>query len=175
MKMRHLAALGIVGVLAVGCGDDPPPKTAADANAKPASGSTNTAKKDVEKETSGSIHIDDKISKACGDLPTAHFAFDSADVSGDAAAALDALARCFVTGPLKDKGMKLVGHADSRGETQYNFGLGQKRAGSVAQFLSKKGLEEKRIATSSKGELESTGTDEQGWARDRKVDILLAE
>ena len=163
-----------LAALTAGCGDEKKPKTANDATAKPAKVDT-TAKKDTTTPTSGSIHIDDKITKACGDLPTAHFAFDSSEVSGDAAAALDALARCFVTGPLKGKGMKLIGHADPRGETEYNFGLGQKRAGSVADFLAKKGLEQPRMATSSKGELEATGTDEQGWARDRKVDILLAE
>ena len=65
--------------------------------------------------------------------------------------------------------------ADPRGETEYNFALGQKRAGNVAGFLAKKGLEQARMATSSKGELEASGVDEDGWSRDRKVDILLAE
>ena len=163
--------VALLGALTWGCGDDPPPKTANN----PPPPAAAAKKQDTSTPTSGSIHIDDKITKACGDLPTAHFAFDSADVTGDAAAALDALARCFVSGPLKGKGMKLVGHADPRGETEYNFALGQKRAGSVAGFLAKKGLEQNRMATSSKGELEASGTDEAGWARDRKVDILLAD
>jgi peptidoglycan-associated lipoprotein len=169
---RIVPIAALVGLLAAGCGDDPPPKSAANI---PTGTGKNTGKKDTATPTSGSVHIEDKITKACGDLPTANFAFDSADVTGDAAAALDALARCFVTGPLKGKGMKLVGHADPRGETEYNFGLGQRRAGSVAGFLSKKGLEQARMATSSKGELEASGVDESGWQRDRKVDILLAD
>jgi peptidoglycan-associated lipoprotein len=175
MHRIHLVSFAAaLAAVVAGCGDDPKPKTANDANTKPATVAP-SAKKDTDTPTSGSVHIDDKISKACGDLPTAHFAFDSAEVAADAAAALDALARCFVTGPLKGKGMKLIGHADPRGETEYNFALGQKRAGGVADFLAKKGLEQGRMATSSKGELEATGTDEAGWARDRKVDILLAE
>jgi peptidoglycan-associated lipoprotein len=31
------------------------------------------------------------------------------------------------------------------------------------------------METSSKGEFEATGTDDDGWARDRKVEILLKE
>jgi peptidoglycan-associated lipoprotein len=171
--VRFVPAIALVGLLAAGCGDDPPPKSAADIPT--GTGKANTGKKDTATPTSGSVHIEDKITKACGDLPTANFAFDSAEIAGDAANALDALARCFVSGPLKGKGMKLVGHADPRGETEYNFGLGQRRAGGVAGFLSKKGLEQGRMATSSKGELEASGVDESGWARDRKVDILLAD
>lgn len=173
-------AIATCGALGAGCGSEPPPVKAPE--------STNTAantpkpaavaapkQKDTDTPTSGSVHIDDKIRKACGDLPTARFAFDSADVAGDAAAALDALARCFVSGPLKGKSMRLIGHADVRGETGHNFVLGQKRAGSVSEYLTKKGLEQARINTMSKGEMEATGTDEEGWARDRKVEIFLVE
>ncbi len=136
---------------------------------------TPAARQDTVSPTSGSIHVDDKIMKACGDVPAAHFAFDSAKIQPDAAAVLDAIARCFVGGPLKGRSMKLIGHADPRGEHEYNFGLGQRRAGSVGAYLSGKGLEAARIATSSMGDVGATGTDEQGWARDRKVDVLLAD
>ena len=84
----------IIAALVAGCGDEPKPKSATDVNTKPAQAAP---KKDTATPTSGSVHIDEKITKACGDLPTAHFAFDSAEVAADAAAALDALARCFVS------------------------------------------------------------------------------
>jgi peptidoglycan-associated lipoprotein len=172
LRLAHLALAGAAALLVAGCGDDPPPKT-------PEQPVPTTAPQsdrgDTKNETSGSVQIDDKIVKACGDLPTARFAFDSADVQPDAAAALDALARCFVSGPLKGKNMRLIGHADPRGETEYNLALGQRRAGSIAEFLAKKGLEQSRMATSSKGEFEASGTDEDGWARDRKVEVLLAD
>jgi peptidoglycan-associated lipoprotein len=174
-------ALGLAAALAAGCGSDAerPPKTA-DETAKAPSAATPAAKPaaakpDTASPTSGSIQIDDKILKACGDIPTARFAFDSASLGPDANAALEALARCFVSGPLKGRSMRLVGHADPRGETEYNLGLGQKRAGSVADFLATKGLDKARIQTLSKGAFEATGTDEQGWARDRKVEVALVE
>ncbi|HTJ80644.1 MAG TPA: OmpA family protein [Polyangiaceae bacterium] len=173
----HLSAavaMGATTLLAAGCGDDKPAKTADDlgpaTTAKAKSGDGG-----AKSDTLSSVQIDDKILKACGDLPTARFAFDSADVAPDAANVLDALARCFISGPLKGKGMKLVGHADPRGETEYNRGLGQRRAGSISEYLAKKGVESGKMATSSVGEDEATGTDEAGWAKDRKVEILLAE
>ncbi|MEP7126426.1 MAG: OmpA family protein [Byssovorax sp.] len=175
------AAAASIAAFVAGCGSEvkPEAKTADDASSKPktAAAAKDTAPKlDTKSPTSGSIQIDDKILKACGDIPTAHFAFDSAAIGPEATAALDALARCFVSGPLKDsKGMHLVGHADSRGEVEYNLALGQKRAGSVGEYLITKGLQKSRIQTLSKGAFEATGTDEEGWARDRKVDVTLSE
>lgn len=179
MLARPVAALILIGAAALaGCGSDAPqpkaPTPAPVANAAkpgPAAG----AKEDVATPTSGSVQIEDKILKACGDIPEARFAFDSAAIAGQAEAALSALAKCFVSGPLKGKGMKLVGHTDPRGTETYNRGLGQRRAGSVASFLNAKGLEPSRVATSSAGEDEATGTDDEGWAKDRKVDVFLAE
>jgi peptidoglycan-associated lipoprotein len=174
-----IALLGVALAAALGCSSTPaakPPDSAADAAKTPAAAKpAAAARQDTATPTSGSIQIDDKIMKACGDLPTAHFAFDSATIQPDAGAVLDALAKCFVTGPLKGRGMRLIGHADPRGEHEYNFALGQKRAGSVGTYLSGKGLEASRIQSASKGDTDATGTDEEGWARDRKVDVLLAD
>jgi peptidoglycan-associated lipoprotein len=176
------AAAASIAAFVAGCGSDvkPEAKTADDAaatTARPVAAAKDTAPKlDTKSPTSGSIQIDDKILKACGDIPTAHFAFDSASIGPEAQGALDALARCFVSGPLKgSKGMRLVGHADPRGETEYNLALGQKRAGGVGEYLGTKGLEKSRIQTLSKGAFEATGTDEEGWAQDRKVDVTLAD
>lgn len=175
-----------LAALSIGCGSDPvatPSTAAAVAAPNPAAAQapavTNTqaapVRKDKTTPTAGSVHIEDRIVKACGDIPRARFAFDSSDLEPEATKALEALARCFTTGPLAGKGMKLVGHADPRGETEYNFGLGQKRAGNVADFLGKKGLEKSRVETSSRGEIEAIGVDEEGWAQDRKVDVYLAD
>jgi peptidoglycan-associated lipoprotein len=175
----------LLPALALGCGSDPaaPPKAAGSGGAakvtapqQPAKTAAATKPKaDTSTPTSGSVKIEGRILEACGDIPEARFAFDSSSIEADAARSLDALARCFVSGPLKGKGMKLVGHADPRGETEYNFGLGQKRAGSVAEFLAKKGLEKDRLQSSSHGEMEASGVDEEGWARDRRVDVLLSD
>jgi peptidoglycan-associated lipoprotein len=121
----------------------------------------------------GVVNIDQRVVDMCK-LPEPRFAFDSAALSAQARNVLDSIASCFEEGPGKGKSMKLVGHADPRGETVYNFALGQHRAGSVAGYLEDKGLSQGRLATSSRGALDATGTDEASWALDRRVDILLA-
>jgi peptidoglycan-associated lipoprotein len=127
-----------------------------------------------EEANQAGVHVDDAVVKLC-DLPEARFDFDSAKLSPSATNMLDALATCFISGPAKDESMRLVGHADPRGDDDYNMGLGQRRAGSVAAYLTKKGLPEARMETSSRGELDASGEDESGWSKDRRVDILLGD
>jgi peptidoglycan-associated lipoprotein len=119
-------------------------------------------------------NIDDKIAKMC-DLPEARFDFNSSTMSPGAKKVLDSIAKCFKDGPGKGKSMTIVGHADPRGEEEFNFGLGQRRAGAVAAYLKSAGLGEDRYSTSSRGELDATGTDEAGWSKDRRVEIMLAQ
>jgi peptidoglycan-associated lipoprotein len=122
------------------------------------------------------VHVDAKVRELCGlAADQTNFDFDSAKLSKSAKAVLDTIAVCFLTGPGKEENLDMVGHADPRGTEEYNFALGQKRAGSVANYLDRKGLGDERIATSSRGELDATGTDEASWAADRSVDILLAD
>lgn len=177
-----------VAGLALGCGSDPveSPKTAANAAAadaakpKPviiavATPNQSANKANTSSPTFGVVHIEDRILQACGDIPKMQFGFDSAEIDSEASLALMALARCFTTGPLAGRGMKLIGHTDERGETEYNFGLGQKRAGSVAEYLAKKGMESGKLSTTSQGELTATGTEDYGWSQDRYVEVLLAD
>jgi peptidoglycan-associated lipoprotein len=178
-----LGAITLAASLLWACGSDPtpPPDTAADlagtaksATDKPtATADPNANNKDAQAGPSG-VNIDKRIVELCA-LQMPRFDFDSASVSPEAAKALDSLADCFVNGKAKGMGMRLVGHADERGETMYNFGLGQRRAGSVTTYLQKKGVAQDKLESSSRGELDATGTDDDGWARDRRVDILLAE
>ena len=60
------------------------------------------------------------------------------------------------------------------GETIYNFALGQRRAAAVASYIEGRGVGDRRLETTSRGELDASGYDEASWARDRRVDILLA-
>jgi peptidoglycan-associated lipoprotein len=184
MHRPYVIALTAASVaLVAGCASDPKPgprmaaattTTATDAPR----GTAQTARpvrQDTATPTSGSIHIDDRILKACGNIPLAHFAFDSAAVQPEAQGALDALARCFSNGPLAGRSMLLTGHTDPRGETEYNMALGQRRAGSVANYLTGRALPRAHVSTTSRGEFDATGTDEEGWARDRKVNVTLVE
>ena len=69
--------------------------------------------------------------------------------------------------------MRLVGHADPRGDEEYNMVLGGRRADNVKAAIAGAGLDSAKMATTSRGEMDATGTDEAGWERDRRVDIML--
>jgi peptidoglycan-associated lipoprotein len=124
--------------------------------------------------TSGTVSISEEIRRACGIADQdAYFAFDSTTILSADITPLDAVARCFTVGPLKGRAMRLVGHADPRGSSDYNMTLGQGRADAVERYFDRHGLGHSRIATTSRGAIDASGTDESGWAHDRRVDVML--
>jgi peptidoglycan-associated lipoprotein len=168
--MKHfVVSSALLAPLIIGCGgDDPPPATAHDpqsALGQPRASADRAATQ---------VEVDDDIAKACN-LPTPRFDFDSSKVRAPAKTTLDALATCLTSGPLKGKHINLVGHADPRGELYYNMALGQQRAGHIATYLTSAGVADERLSTTSRGELDATGSDESGWSRDRRVEISLAK
>lgn len=177
-------ALSVVLGVAVGasvlvaCADKPPAKTAADT--KPADSAPPSTPRLPDKApdspTASAVHISDEILEACGiSKPDAYFAFDSANVRPDDARVLEQIATCFSTGKLKGRTLKLVGHADPRGGSDYNVTLGQSRADAVAGYITSKGLDKAKAESTSRGAMDATGTDEPSWARDRRVDVLLGK
>jgi peptidoglycan-associated lipoprotein len=125
--------------------------------------------------TTGGIQVSSDVLKACGLSDTdAYFPFDSTRLERQDIVPLNAISVCFTTGGLKGHSVKLVGHADPRGATEYNMTLGQSRADGVETYLEKKGLAKAKVETTSRGAMDATGTDEVGWAHDRRVDLMLA-
>jgi len=172
-------ALSILALgTALGCGSDPPPpaKTAEApvTTAKPAPAPIANNPKPDDDPSKGNINISDEIKKACGITDAeAFFAYDSANIRPQDKAVLQKLATCFTTGPLKGREMRLVGHADNRGEEDYNMLLGQKRADNVKTAIVSAGMSAAKALTTSRGELDATGSDEATWSKDRRVDIVL--
>jgi peptidoglycan-associated lipoprotein len=172
-----LLALGT----ALGCGSDPPPPPKTAEAPKPQlatptpAAKTNNPKPDDD-ASKGNINISDEIKKACGITDAeAFFAYDSANIRAEDKAVLTKLATCFTTGPLKGREMRLVGHADNRGEEDYNMLLGQRRADNVKGAVVSAGMTAAKALTTSRGELDATGSDESSWAKDRRVDIVLGQ
>lgn len=179
MAIRKATLLLLSTCFVAACGSDAKPPPAAPTggtNAPVASAAAPTsAEKPDDDATKGQINISDEIKRACGISDAdAYFDFDSANVQANARAVLTKLAKCFSDGPLKGRKMNLVGHADPRGEEEYNMVLGGKRADNVKHFLVSVGLPESQAMTTSRGEMDATGTDEAGWAKDRRVDVVLA-
>jgi peptidoglycan-associated lipoprotein len=127
-------------------------------------------------ETPG-LHVSEEIARACA-LPkqdvAPSFEYDSAAIGEQDRAVLAAIAKCLSEGPLKGRGLALTGRADPRGEPEYNMSLGESRADSVSRYLHDLGVQADRLRATSRGEIDATGTDEQTWAHDRRVDIDLA-
>ena len=69
--------------------------------------------------------------------------------------------------------LALVGHTDAIGTEQYNEGLSQRRAQSVAEYLQQAGVPSGRLVTSGAGENQPIATNEtpEGRAQNRRVEI----
>lgn len=176
MRTLSVAALLLSSIVALGCGSTPkhPPAAPTGGTQQPQAAPTaNTAKAEKNPQQS-EINISGEIRKACGiSDKDAYFAFDSAHVRPQDEKILHELAVCFTSGPLAGKKMSLVGHADPRGDAEYNMVLGGRRADNVKHYLAREKMNASQIVTSSRGAMDATGTDEAGWAKDRRVDVNL--
>lgn len=176
-----ISAAVIVSSVIAGCGSEdkrsaqvaePPPPALEPAPLEPPA----QPRAEAREATVTGVMIDPTIASACGIAPPkAFFEFDAAKVQQVDQDTLRAVAQCLSSGPLKGQALRVVGHADPRGPDEYNQKLGKSRAESVAEYLSNQGVERGKINTLSRGEEIATGTDEHGWAYDRRVDIRLAK
>lgn len=175
MKAMILTASLAFATVAIGCGSNAvstPRTTASRVESNRAQPPPKLARSE-DKGVSGMISISDDVRKACGISDNeAYFAFDSAHVRPNDRQTIDKLSKCFLSGPFKGHKMQLVGHADPRGDDSYNLALGGSRADSVKKLIVNEGLPSTKVITTSRGEMDATGTDETTWARDRRVDIL---
>jgi len=96
-----------------------------------------------------------------------YFGFDEFVLNTEATSRLQDAVKCIksVTG----RTVRVEGHCDPRGIEEYNLALGDRRARSVYNYLTRLGVASSKLRTVSKGKLEATGTDEASWAKDRKV------
>lgn len=101
------------------------------------------------------------------------FAYDSADVAPAFQRTLDQVADTL--GQYNQTYIDIYGHTDSTGSDAYNQTLSERRALSVADYLSGHGVQSARIATRGYGETQpvaSNDTDE-GRAANRRVEIKI--
>ena len=172
MKTMSIVSALVIAAFATGCGSTPTPKTAARSSDNYNPEAPAKMAKSDDKGTSGMVSISDDIKAACGiSDDEAYFAFNSADVRPRDKRILDKLRACFTSGKLMGHTMQLVGHADPRGDDSYNLALGGRRADSVKNIIVGRGMPSDKVVTSSRGEMDATGTDESTWAKDRRVDV----
>jgi peptidoglycan-associated lipoprotein len=172
----------LVLAAAIGCSHDKPTtaKTTPEVASPPAKAEPPAPVIDKDTQVSPGIAMSGDLATMCNikavtkaNPATPQFDYDKDELTTDDRAALDLLATCLTSGPLKGKVVALIGRADPRGTEEYNLGLGSRRAASVGQYLGRLGVGEVQLGVTTRGALEATGTDEAGWKQDRRVDIQL--
>lgn len=100
------------------------------------------------------------------------FAFDSAELRPGAASELNQVAGTLNNNP--EVRVTIAGHTDAVGSNEYNLGLSQDRADSVASYLMSQGVAGNRMRTVGYGEERPVATNEtdEGRALNRRVEIM---
>ena len=106
-------------------------------------------------------------------LPDVTFAADSTAISPTFRSALDSVAQSLQQYP--NSLVDVMGHTDSTGAASYNLDLSQRRAASVANYLTSRGVSRARIETVGYGlqyPIADNSTAE-GRAQNRRVEIRI--
>lgn len=108
-----------------------------------------------------------------GPLADIFFDFDRSELRSDAREILENNAQWFKANPRAR--VKIEGHCDERGTTEYNLALGQRRAEAAKRFLIAIGVDASRLSTISYGEERPVCTDhfEDCWGKNRRSHFLM--
>lgn len=107
-----------------------------------------------------------------------YFDLDKADIRDSEQSKLRTLAEWLNRDTNRTIAFKVEGNCDPRGTSEYNLGLGDRRARAVKDFLVSLGVDPSRIETVSFGSEKAVGKDEGeagivgGWANDRRADFV---
>lgn len=102
------------------------------------------------------------------------FDFDKSDLKPEAIRQLGVVLQALRDQPSLQ--VEIVGHTDSVGTDEYNMGLSQRRAGSVATYLTRQGVPRQNIKAEWRGEREPVASNDTaaGRAQNRRVEITLS-
>ncbi|NNG12737.1 MAG: OmpA family protein [Halobacteria archaeon] len=101
------------------------------------------------------------------------FDFDRAEIKPAFRATLDKVADILVR---YDRSIvHVIGHTDSTGSDTYNQGLSERRAHSVANYLTSRGVSDGRLQAEGRGEREprDTNATEAGRQLNRRVELIV--
>lgn len=187
MKLRTLATVVLASSLALGACKKRQPAvpspSAADSIARARADSIALAERAqaerermererAARERSGAL--DGPASRARAALTeVVFFEYDSDELSGEAERKLQIKAAVLQANP--NVRVRIAGHADQRGSTEYNLALGIRRAEAVRAFLTGYGIEASRFSTASFGKEQplEEGDDEASWARNRRAEFTI--
>ena len=172
---RLVALLVMAALTLVGCAtakQTPQAATPAAMASADADGDGVTDDKDACPGTRAGARVDSKGCEIILELSGVNFAFDSANLSPAATAALDS-----VVSRLQFHGVKRVeiaGHTDSTGPESYNQQLSERRAQAVADYMEKNGIEWWRMNVVGYGESQPVASNDtrEGRTQNRRVQII---
>ena len=158
---RWIVMLAVLGLLSACAGDKAPEEPVMVDQATPPQ---DVLPSDYSGDTSGDMSISER---------TVYFAFDDYSLSGQSQSSLDELSNYMQSN--SSVRVKLEGHCDERGSTEYNLALGQRRAQAVKDYLVQLGIDENRLPTISYGEEKPAvdGNNEAAWSQNRRVEFVL--
>ena len=105
-----------------------------------------------------------------------NFAFDSDKLSDKARGELTSFAQTVKSSNVSPNSVTVVGHTDSIGAEAYNQKLSERRANSVADFLSAQGINRGVMKVTGQGEMNPVASNKtkSGRAENRRVDISVS-
>lgn len=108
-----------------------------------------------------------------GQLFTIYFDYDNYSIRDNDAENLAKNARWL--GLNQSVKVTIEGHADERGDEEYNLALGDKRAQSVKRYLNDLGISPSRLDIVSYGEEKpvAIGHDEDAWSKNRRAEFVI--
>ena len=190
MKLRHAATLLLIPLVLVGCRRKRPaaPGPAVDTTATLRPPASDGGLTDAERERmrADSVTLVEEAAErerrareaavavardALTDI--VFFDYDSDEITSAAEQKLTAKAAVLRANP--GVRLRIEGHADQRGSTEYNLALGQRRAEAVRAYLVNLGIDGSRLSTLSYGKERPLveGEDEDAFARNRRAEFAV--
>ena len=164
------------------CGSKSKPKTTTPEAAPVTAPPTTDKPAEAPKENtpvSPSLNVSSDLAALCqlkrSDSVPPTFDYDKAELSPEDREVLQQIATCMTQGAAKGKTLTMTGRADPRGTEEYNMGLGAARARAVSVYLQRLGVPEAQLAETTRGSIDATGTNEETWRKDRRVDLDLGK
>ena len=167
-----MAAVAILAIAACGGDPQPPPATPTPRPAppppaaRPPAQTTNTSAADPAREREAALA---QMRTTLAEM--VFFDYDRSEIRADTRTILDRKARILRDQPTIR--IRIEGHADERGSTEYNLALGSRRAESLRTYLTGVGIQASRLEIASYGEgrpLER-GANESAWSRNRRAEF----
>ncbi len=179
--MKKVLTLGLFGslvggmLLLSGCGDDATVTTGGSgAVAVQGTDTQNVQVVDASANTTTQTGTDNFVQPDSSSLKNILFKFDKYDIQASMVERVDEAANA-----LKNTGVKVVleGNTDSFGSDEYNFALGKKRADSVKNALTTRGVDSQNISTVTYGESKPVCTQptKECYQANRRVEFKVVQ